>query len=129
MAPEVVFMCYVRDQMIGSTPTGKVLRNAFNTFYYVWSPPIAQAIAQNSILQALFRVLLLPLVWVVHATALVFTALGGGDFAAIVAFAVAAFLSTATYVALPALAVWEAWKLVSITLVRPVSIRDDAEIL
>ena len=108
MAPEVVYMRYVRDRMIGSTSTGKMLRDAFNTFYYSWSPPLAQAIAGNAGLQALFRILLLPLVGIIHATAWVFITLGAGDLASITAFTVAATLSVTTYIALPALAAIEA---------------------
>ena len=110
MAPDVVYMRYVRDNLIGSTPTGKILRDAFNAFYYSWSPPLAQAIAGNAGLQAIFRVLLLPLVGIIHVTAFVFTGLGSGDFASIVAFTVAAALSVTTYIAAPTLTVWEVHK-------------------
>jgi hypothetical protein len=102
MAPEVVYMRYVRDRMIGSTPMGKVLRDAFNTFYYSWSPPVAHAISQSPLLQAVFRILLLPLVGIIHLTAFVFTTLGGGDLASITSFTIAAALSISIYVMLPA---------------------------
>ena len=108
MAPEVVYMRFVRDDLIGSTPTGKILRDSFNTFYYSWSPPIAQAIAGNAGLQALFRILLLPLVGIIHVTAWVFMALGAGNLASIMSFVVAALLSITAYVAFPMLAVLEA---------------------
>ena len=88
--------------MIGSTPTGKVLVNAWNGFYYLWSPPTAAAIAGSEVLRGVFRVLLLPLVAIIHATAWVFTSLGAGDFASIVAFSVAALLSVLAYVIAPA---------------------------
>jgi hypothetical protein len=110
MAPEVAYMRYVRDNLIGSTPTGTRLRDAFNAFYYSWSPPVAAAIAQSSDLQALFRVLLLPIVAIVHATAWIFTTLGSTDLASAVAFGVAAVLCTIAYVILPVLAVRQAWK-------------------
>jgi len=110
MAPEVVYMRFVRDNLIGSTLTGKILRDSFNTFYYSWSPPIAQAIAGNGGLQALFRILLLPLVAIVHITAWVFASLGSEDFASAVAFAVAAVLSTCTYIVLPAVGIEQAWR-------------------
>jgi len=84
VAPDVVYMRHVRDDMIGSSPTGRILRDAWNTFYYSWSPPIAGVIALSSILQAVFRTLLLPLVGIIHITAFVFTALGSGDSASIV---------------------------------------------
>jgi hypothetical protein len=103
-------MRQVRDQMIGSTPTGKMLVDAWNSFYYLWSPAVAAVIAGNELLRAAFRVLLLPLVAIIHVTGWAFAALGGGDFAAIMAFTLAAFLSTAAYVLLPALTVRTVWK-------------------
>jgi hypothetical protein len=110
MAPEVAYMRYVRDNLIGSTATGKTLRDAFNAFYYSWSPPVAAAVAQSSDLQALFRILLLPIVAIVHATAWIFTTLGSADFASVVAFAVAAVLSVGTYIVLPVLTIRGVWK-------------------
>ena len=110
MAPEVVYMRYVRDNLIGSTPTGKTLRDAFNAFYYSWSPPVAATIAQSSDLQALFRILLLPIVAIVHATAWVFTTFGNTNFASVIAFGVAAVLCVGTYIALPVFAIRGAWK-------------------
>ena len=66
--------------------------------------------AQSTDLQALFRILLLPIVAIVHATAWIFTTLGNGDFASVVAFGVAAILCVGTYIALPVLAIRGAWK-------------------
>ena len=113
MTPEVVYMRFVRDRMIGSSPTGEMLRDAFNAFYYSWSPPVAQAISQSSMLQALFRVLLLPLVGIIHVTAWLFTgitSLGSRDIAAVISFTVAAAFSIITYVILPALVIEQAWR-------------------
>jgi hypothetical protein len=110
MAPEVVYMRYVRDSLIGSTRTGKTLRDAFNAFYYSWSPPVAAAIARSSDLQALFRILLLPIIAIVHTTAWIFATLGSTDFASVVAFGVAAVLCVSTYIVLPILAIRGAWK-------------------
>jgi M6 family metalloprotease-like protein len=108
IAPDVVYMRFVRDQVIGSTHMGRGLVNAFNTFYYAWSPAVAQAIAGNELLRALFRILLLPIVGIVHIAALVFTsvadAVGSRDAASVVAFMVAASLSVIIYVSLPVLA-------------------------
>lgn len=108
MAPEVVYMRFVRDELIGSTPTGRVLVGAFNVFYYSWSPVFAREIAASQVLRAIFRVLLLPLVWIVHATALVFTTLAGmtgnTDLASVLAFLLAALMAVTVYIALPTLA-------------------------
>jgi hypothetical protein len=108
MAPEVVYMRHVRDSLIGSTPTGKTLVAAFNTFYYSWSPTVANAIAGNELLRAIFRIILLPLVAIIHTTALLFTAVtnatGGRDVGSFVAFLAAAMMTIVVYVILPALA-------------------------
>jgi M6 family metalloprotease-like protein len=116
MAPEVVYMRFVRDNLIGSTRAGMTLVDAFNTFYYSWSPTVARAIAPSSVLRAIFRVLLLPLVWTVHATALSFTAMvgltGNADVASTVAFLFAACVCLMSYLVIPGL--------VTMTLVRTV---------
>lgn len=110
MNPEVVYMRYVRDKMIGSTPIGSMLRDDWNWFYYLWSPPIAGVISTSPTLQALFRVLLLPLVGIIRTTGWMFTMLGSGDFAAVMAFTAAAVMSTAVYVLAPTMTVRWLWK-------------------
>jgi hypothetical protein len=108
MAPEVAYMRYVRDKLIGSTSAGRTLVDVFNTFYYSWSPTVARAIAPSSALRAIFRVLLLPLIWTVHAAGISFGAVlaltGNADLASVAAFFLAACISLATYVAAPTLA-------------------------
>ena len=105
LAPEVVYMRYVRDQLISSTPSGRTLVGAFNMFYYSWSPPVAEWIAGNGVLMAVFRLLLLPLVGIVHVTALSFKAIalvtGQTDLASVLAFYAAAVMTITVYVALP----------------------------
>lgn len=107
MAPEVVHMRYVRDKLIGSTRAGRMLVEAFNTFYYSWSSSLASAIAPSSALRAIFRVLLLPLVWTVHAAGISFSAVsaltGNAHLASVAAFLLAACMSFASYVAVPTL--------------------------
>ena len=109
MAPEVVYMRFVRDELIGSTATGKVLVAGFNGFYYSWSPLLAREIASSQVLRAVSRVLLLPLVWIVHAAALVFTTFtgttGNSNLSSVLAFLLAAVVTMSVYVILPALAV------------------------
>jgi hypothetical protein len=110
MAPEVVYMRSVRDNMIGSTPTGAVLRDEWNRFYYSWSPQLAAWISQTEDRRAIFRVLLVPLDGIIHVTAWTWTALGGGDIAAVAAFLLAALLSTLTYIVTPAYVAFRASK-------------------
>ncbi len=101
MAPEVIYMRYVRDRVVGSTPTGKILRDDFNNWYYVWSPPIAQYISDKPLLRAVFRVLLVPIDISVRVADLAFHAVGGENFGSILGFAVAAIIAVLSYVMIP----------------------------
>jgi hypothetical protein len=107
MASDIVYMRYVRDRLIGSTHMGQGLVEAFNTFYYSWSPPLARTIAPSSTLRAIFRVLLLPLVWIVHVAAAVFTTTalltGNPQVASLTAFLLAVSMCLVSYVIAPVL--------------------------
>jgi len=107
MAPEVTYMRHVRDNMIGSNEVGRSIVNGWNTFYYSWSTPLAQLITTHSTLQPVFRVLLLPLVGTIHATADIYnlTAPVNLTFASIIAFLFAAIASTAIYIVAPLLTI------------------------
>jgi hypothetical protein len=107
MKPDVVYMRFVRDRLIGYSSTGRMLVDAFNAFYYSWSPSIAEVIAGSESLRAAFRVLILPLVWIVHGTAFSFGAVsavtGSADVASVVAFLLAVLMFIASYLILPLL--------------------------
>ena len=104
-APEVQYMRYVRDNLIGSTHIGRVLVDGFNAFYYLWSPSVARAITGNEFLRAVFRVLLVPLIGIVHLAGLTFTSMtmmtGNAELASVVSFFIAALASVVAYVGLP----------------------------
>ena len=105
MSPEVDYMRYVRDRLIGSTPLGRMLVDAFNAFYYSWSPQVAQIVGSSSFLRAAFRILLLPVILAVHAAALSFAAMSGmtgnANAVSVVVFMLAASICVVAYVALP----------------------------
>ncbi|OGD54146.1 hypothetical protein A3K80_02275 [Candidatus Bathyarchaeota archaeon RBG_13_38_9] len=105
MAPEIIFMRNVRDNMIGSTETGKTLVTAWNTFYYSWSPPIAKLITQSETLQTTFRIMLVPLVAIIHSTSFIHSTIATVDLASasIIAFVYAALLSIIFYIITPIL--------------------------
>jgi hypothetical protein len=121
LASEVVFMRSVRDDLIGSTPTGSVLVNAWNSFYYSWSPPVASAIAGSGGLKTLFSALLSPLLGSMYIVAGVYNSLAwlSPDLAAVVSFMVAAALSISIYILLPALAIRYGVKFVRNSWKRP----------
>jgi len=109
VAYEVKYMRYVRDELVGSSRTGRLLVAGWNAFYYAWSPAVAQAVSGSQVIRAIFRILLLPLVGIVHVAALtywvVFNITGASDLASLAAFVEPAFLSISMYAALPVLAV------------------------
>lgn len=103
LAPEVVYMRHVRDNMIGSSQIGRTLVNGWNKFYYSWSPSIANFIAAHGPSQPVFRAFLLPLVGTIHLTASIYTVSASinAPFASVVAFLFAAISSITIYVLLP----------------------------
>jgi len=103
LVQEVVYMRYVRDELIGSTSLGRELVEVWNGFYYSWSPTVASVIAQNDWLRSAFRILLSPLMGVTRLAAGTFTILKAinTDLASTIAFTVAAFLSIEVYLVLP----------------------------
>jgi hypothetical protein len=109
LAPEVVYMRHVRDDLIGSSSLGKTLVTGFNEFYYSWSPALADWIGESAFLRAAFRILLLPLVMIAHVAALVFTstacAAGQTDAASLLGFLAAAIMTVTVYVLLPVMVV------------------------
>jgi len=59
LEPQVKALRDVRDRFLLTNPLGK----AFITFYYRYSPPVAEFIANHERVRTLVRWLLLPLVW------------------------------------------------------------------
>jgi hypothetical protein len=105
MAPEVIYMRYVRDRVVGSTPIGRKIVDWWNWWYYLWSPPIAAFISDKPWLRAVFRILLIPVSISVRAADLTFNTSEGGNFGSVIAFLFAAMISTLAYVALPILVI------------------------
>jgi hypothetical protein len=103
MAPEVAYMRYVRDNMIGSNEIGRQIVTNWNVFYYSWSPPIAQYIRDYEPLQLVFRIILTPLVGIIHITALIYSksALISPTFVSVISFMFAAFSSILIFISLP----------------------------
>ena len=103
LAPEVVYMRHVRDNMIGSNSIGRTLVDGWNSFYYSWSPHVAQFIDSNNVVKPVFRVLLLPLAGTIHLTASIYSILESVNvaFASVIAFLVAAFSSIGVYIMVP----------------------------
>jgi len=94
-------MRYVRDNLIGSTSIGRALRDGFLTWYYWWSPPIAQYMSDKPVLQAVFRVLLAPVSVSVRIADATFHGVGGGSLGSLLGFTFAAVFSILSYIVVP----------------------------
>jgi Tol biopolymer transport system component len=105
MAPEVLYMRHVRDDLIGSNQVGKMLVAGWNTFYYSWSPPIAKSISKYEPLRSTVGILLTPLFGIVHSTAYTYNTIEpvNSVLASTISFLSAAIMSIAVYVAIPIL--------------------------
>jgi hypothetical protein len=103
MAPEVAYKRYVRDNLIGSTEIGERLVKAWNAFYYSRSPALVKFAANSEALRALLRALLLPLVGIIHLTAMVFWLMEpiSPSLASALAFMVAAISCITIYILIP----------------------------
>ena len=74
LAPEVQFLRSFRDQQVKSTFAGDQFMATFNAWYYSFSPYIAQFIASNTFARAVMKVLLYPLIGILHLAAMTFNA-------------------------------------------------------
>ena len=103
MELEIAHMRYVRDCMIGSNTVGRTLVDGWNTFYYSWSPPVAQFITDHNFSKPIFRILLLPLVGTIYLAAHIYSLSTIIDmtFASIAGFLFAATISIMVYLATP----------------------------
>jgi Tol biopolymer transport system component len=103
MAPEVIYMRQVRDEMIASNQVGVILVSGWNNFYYSWAPPIAYLIATHEELQQISQVFILPLIGVIHGTASIYSAITylNSSIASIVAFLFASISCITIYLVTP----------------------------
>ena len=103
MAPEVIFMRHVRDDMIGSNEVGRILVVGWNNFYYSWSPTIAETISSSEILRSTLNVALVPLIAITYITAFIYSTVSllSPIVSSVVAFISAAVLSITIYILMP----------------------------
>jgi M6 family metalloprotease-like protein len=75
LAPEVQFLRNLRDQKITMTFAGSQFMIAFNAWYYSFSPTVAAIIASNQVLKSISRLILYPLIAILHLSALIYSSL------------------------------------------------------
>jgi len=76
LSPEVQFLRGFRDGTVMSTFAGSQFMVAFNAWYYSFSPYMAQFIASNAFARAVMKVLLYPLIGILHLTSTTYNAFG-----------------------------------------------------
>jgi len=69
LSPEVQFLRGFRDRQVLATFAGSEFMKAFNAWYYSFSPSVANFIANNPTVRAGMKILLYPLVGILHLSA------------------------------------------------------------
>jgi len=100
---EVDYMRHVRDDMIGSNEFGENIVLGWNAFYYSWSPQLARWIGDSIYIKSMFRILLMPLIAIVHSTSIIYVVISpfNNVLASVFSFAFASVLTSIVYIALP----------------------------
>ena len=92
LAPEVQFLRSFRDQQVKSTFAGNQFMVAFDAWYYSFSPYVAQFISGNTFARAIMKVLLYPLIGILHLASMTYNAFG---FSQEIAVAIAGLVASA----------------------------------
>jgi hypothetical protein len=102
LSPEVQFLRDFRDYQILRTFAGSNFMFAFNAWYYSFSPTVANYIASHQIARTVMKVVLYPLIGVLHASSASYSVLAfQPELAALIAGIVASSLMGIVYLALP----------------------------
>jgi hypothetical protein len=97
LAPQVQYLRHFRDHYILSTASGSAFMEVFNNIYYSFSPQVAEYEREQPWLQATVKVALYPLFGILTVAERAYTAVGGGEVAAIFAGATSSMLVGAVY--------------------------------
>lgn len=68
LSPEVQFLREFRDNTVYSTFAGGSFMTVFKGFYYFFSSSVASVIADNSVLRDIMKVILYPLIGILHVS-------------------------------------------------------------
>lgn len=99
LAPELQFLRDFRDRLVYSTFAGAQFMEAFEAWYYSFSPPIAALIDESSLIRQLVRIALYPLIFSLHISTVVYSAFSfNGEVAVIMAGLGASMLIGTIYV-------------------------------
>lgn len=92
ISPEVQFLREFRDQDIMGTMAGREFMTVFHAWYYSFSPNIASVIANNPMMQSVFKVILYPLIGILHLSAATYSMF---NFNSEIAVVMAGFMASA----------------------------------
>jgi len=102
LSPEVNFLRTFRDREVLSTFAGRCFMEVFNQFYYSWSPHVADFIRKNAIVRATSKILLYPLIMILHLSSFTYSCLSQFPEVAVLATGyVASSLIGSVYLGLP----------------------------
>jgi len=73
LSQEVQFLRDFRDKTVLNTFAGSNFMTAFNSFYYSFSPSVASTISENEALRSVMKVVLFPLIGVLHISSVAFS--------------------------------------------------------
>ncbi|MBS7656036.1 M6 family metalloprotease domain-containing protein [Candidatus Bathyarchaeota archaeon] len=90
LSPEVSFLRSFRDKEVMATFAGKNFMKVFNAWYYSFSPKIAEAIDLNIKLKEAFKIILYPLLLILHLTKIFYSFLSFNPELAVIASGVLA---------------------------------------
>ncbi|MEE8187036.1 MAG: CFI-box-CTERM domain-containing protein, partial [Nitrososphaerales archaeon] len=105
MAPEVQFLRGFRDHTVLSTFAGSSFMDAFNSFYYSWSPGVADSIRDVEEAKAFTRGMIVPLLGVLSVSFYAYNLFSfSPEFGVILAGFLASSMLGAIYMTLPTIA-------------------------
>jgi len=102
LAPEVQFLRTFRDQQVMRTFAGSSFMAVFNSWYYSFSPAVAQFEYSHATVRMMLRALLYPLIGILHLSSSSYAILNSPEMGVLTAGIVASLLIGQVYVALPA---------------------------
>ncbi len=99
LSPEVQFLRGFRDNYVLNTFAGMNFMTVFNAWYYSFSPGIASTIVANNALRGIMKILLYPLIGILHLAASTYSLFGlNREFAVITSGLIASSLIGFIYI-------------------------------
>ncbi len=100
LSPEVQFLRSFRNKYVLNTFAGKNFMTVFNAWYYSFSPGVASSISANNVLRGIMKILLYPLIGILHITATTYSLFDlFSEFAILISGLVASSLIGVIYIA------------------------------